>query len=73
MKAYTVVFELEEDGGYSAWVPDLPGCTSQGDTQEETLANIREAIECYVEGLHKLGRPAPEARTEVKVIEVSAA
>ena len=42
---YTVVLEREADGGYSASVPALPGCHSQGDTRAEALANIREAME----------------------------
>lgn len=46
---YDAVFEKEEDGGYSVWVPDLPGCCSQGDTLEAAIENIKEAIELYLE------------------------
>lgn len=46
---YTVVFQEEKEGGFSVWVPDLPGCASQGETFDEALANIREAIELYLE------------------------
>ncbi len=46
---YDAIFEKEEDGGYSVWVPDLPGCTSQGDNLEEAMVNIKEAIELYLE------------------------
>lgn len=46
---YTVVFQEEKIGGFSVWVPDLPGCASQGDTFEEALRNIKEAIELYIE------------------------
>lgn len=46
---FNVVFLEEEDGGYSISVPALPGCYSQGDTFEEGLANIKEAIELYLE------------------------
>ena len=46
---YTVVLEQETDGGYIASVPALPGCLSQRDTRAEVLANIREAIELYIE------------------------
>ncbi len=42
--AITVILEPEEDGGYSVHCPALPGCSSQGDTLEEALANIQEAI-----------------------------
>ena len=46
---YDAVFEKEEDGGYSVWIPDLPGCASQGDTLEEAIENIKEAAELYLE------------------------
>lgn len=55
MKFKVVVHEAEE-GGYWANVPALPGCVSEGDTLEEMLANIREAIECY---LDEPDQPAP--------------
>jgi len=44
-----VILEQSEEGGYTAIVPSLPGCFSEGDTKEETLKNIREAIELYLE------------------------
>jgi predicted RNase H-like HicB family nuclease len=46
-----VVIVPEEDGGYSAFVPGFPGCTSCGNTREEALANIREAFEGVFEVL----------------------
>ena len=46
---YTVILEREPDGGYVVSAPALPGCITQGDTREEALANIREAIELYIE------------------------
>ncbi|MBI5465565.1 type II toxin-antitoxin system HicB family antitoxin [Candidatus Gottesmanbacteria bacterium] len=46
---YTVVFQEEKEGGYSVWVPTLPGCASQGETFEEAFNNIKEAIELYLE------------------------
>jgi predicted RNase H-like HicB family nuclease len=73
MTRYTAVFEREDDGGYSVWVPDLPGCASQGDTYDEAMANIREAIESYLEAHAKLGRPVPESRTEIQIVEIPAA
>jgi predicted RNase H-like HicB family nuclease len=44
-----VVLEPSEDGGFTAYVPSFPGCISEGDTREETIKNIREAIELYLE------------------------
>lgn len=69
---YTVVLEREPDGGYVASVPALPGCVSQGDDREEALANIREAIELYIEDCRDAGDPIPtEAGREF--VEVEAA
>lgn len=48
-REYQAVFQEESAGGFSVWVPDLPGCASQGDTLEEALKNIKEAIELYLE------------------------
>ncbi|MCD6594302.1 type II toxin-antitoxin system HicB family antitoxin [bacterium] len=44
-----VILEPSEDGGYTVFVPSLPGCISEGDTIDEAMANIREAIELYLE------------------------
>ena len=45
----TIVLEPQEEGGFTAYVPSLPGCISQGDTKEEAIKNIKEAIELYLE------------------------
>ncbi len=44
-----VVLEPSDEGGYTVYVPSLPGCISEGDTKEEALENIREAIDLYLE------------------------
>ncbi len=44
-----VVLEPQEGGGYTVYVPSLPGCISEGETKNEALANIKEAIELYLE------------------------
>lgn len=56
----TVILERERDGGYVVSVPVLPGCVSQGDSREEALANIQEAIELYIEDCRLSGDPVPE-------------
>ena len=48
---YRVILEAQEEGGYTVYVPALPGCLSQGETKEEALINIKEAIELYLESL----------------------
>jgi len=45
----TIVLEKQKEGGYTVYAPSLPGCISQGETKEEALANIKEAIELYLE------------------------
>jgi antitoxin HicB len=65
----TVILQKEEDGGYVVTVPVLPGCVSQGDTRQEALRNIEEAIELYVEDMRAAGEPVPveDERTYVEI------
>lgn len=46
---FNAIFQEEAGGGYSVWIPDLPGCCSQGETFDEALKNIKQAIELYLE------------------------
>jgi len=46
---FKVVLEPSNEGGFTVYVPSLPGCISEGDTVEEALVNIKEAIELYLE------------------------
>ena len=57
---YTVILERETDGGFVASVPVLPGCISQGDSRDEAMANIREAIDLYIEDCLLAGDPVPQ-------------
>jgi predicted RNase H-like HicB family nuclease len=69
---YTVILEQEADGGYVASVPALPGCVSQGDNRADVLANIREAVELYIEDCREAGDPVPtEAGKELVEIEAA--
>ncbi len=52
---YTAIFEAKSDGGYHASCPSLPGCHSQGDTLDEAVANLRDAIAVYLESLQAHG------------------
>jgi predicted RNase H-like HicB family nuclease len=56
---YTVILEQENDGGYVATVPALPGCVSQRDSHDEVLRNIREAADLYIEDCIAAGDPVP--------------
>ena len=57
----TVVLEPSEEGGYTVVVPSLPGCISEGETREEAIRNIREAIELYLEPIEDDGTFSSEA------------
>jgi predicted RNase H-like HicB family nuclease len=69
---YTVILEPEEGGGYHAFCPALRGCHTQGDSLEEALANIREAIQAYLESLKLDGEPIPVEDFLIKPVEVAA-
>lgn len=45
----TIVLEKQKEGGYTVYVPSLPGCISQGETKEDAVRNIKEALELYLE------------------------
>jgi len=50
---YKVILEPQEEGGYTAYVPKLPGCVSEGEDYQEALQNVREAVELYLEVLEE--------------------
>jgi len=60
-----VILYPGEDGYWVVECPSLPGCISQGTTRDEALANIKEAIDLYVEVLAEQGKPIPEDQLEV--------
>jgi antitoxin HicB len=66
----TVILEPEEDGGYSVHCPALPGCSSQGDTLEEALENIQEAIRGVLKVGRKHGMPTPKETPEIVAEEI---
>ena len=69
---FTVVLEQEPDEGFVASVPALPGCVSQGDTREDALRTIREAIELYLEDCRESGDPIP-SESGREFVEIEAA
>jgi antitoxin HicB len=63
MRQYSVVLIPDlDDGGYTVTVPALPGCVTEGDSLEEALANVRDAIRLYIEDVEASGEPIPEER-----------
>lgn len=69
---YTVILE-EGSTSWGAYVPDLPGCIAAGESREEVLDLIREAIEFNLEGLKDEGREIPQPHSYSEVVEVDAA
>jgi predicted RNase H-like HicB family nuclease len=69
---YMVVVERGETG-WGAHAPDLPGCVAVGETREEVLRLIREAIETHIDGLRQDGLPVPAPSSEGEFVEVGAA
>ena len=66
---YAVVIEKGERN-YSAYVPDLPGCVSVGDTLDEVKAEIREAIAFHLDGMREDGLPIPRPSTSTEYVEI---
>lgn len=57
---YTIIIHPAEEGGYWVEVPALPGCYSQGETIEEALANVKEAVEAHIAALRDESQEVPE-------------
>lgn len=68
---WAIVIE-ESEGNYGAYVPDLPGCVTTGDTLDEVRAMMREAIEFHLDGMREDGEPTPEPSTRIAYVEVAA-
>jgi predicted RNase H-like HicB family nuclease len=59
MSEYVVVFEQAEDGGWGAYLPDLPGVVALGASREDVTAGIQEALDAYADEMRVLGKPLP--------------
>lgn len=70
MRKYLVIYEKSADG-FSAYVPDLPGCTSAGETKEEVELNIIEAIKLHLEVLQEEGLEIPKSVSDSEMIVIS--
>ncbi len=72
MARYLVILE-QSATSYGAYVPDLPGCVAVGETQDEVLELIQEAIALHIEGLREEGLPVPPPVSKSEYIELAAA
>ena len=70
MMSYTVVLEEAEEGGFAVTVPALPGCISEGDTVDEAVENIKDAIQLYLRAVARETRELGK-RKKLKLVEVS--
>ena len=60
---YPVIIHKDDDTGYGVTIPDVPGCFAYGDTQEEAILNIQEAVELYYNG-EDISEPPPPSKME---------
>jgi len=65
-----VIYPDPDDGGWVAEVPTLPGCISQGDTKEEAIENIRDAIQTWIDGARSVGMKVPDETFDVHLCVV---
>ncbi|MDA8369394.1 MAG: type II toxin-antitoxin system HicB family antitoxin [Nocardiopsaceae bacterium] len=70
MTDYVILIERTEDG-YGAWRPDLLGCVALGDTVEDAIAEMGDAIRFHLEGMREEGLPVPEPMT-IRSAEIEA-
>jgi predicted RNase H-like HicB family nuclease len=68
---YVVIIERAPDGSYSAYVPDLPGCTTCGDTEQEVRQLIQEAIALHIESLRAHGERVPPPSTTTTIVHAA--
>lgn len=68
---YLYIIEQASDGSFSAYVPDLPGCTTSADTHEELRVNVREAVATYLDVLKEDGQPIPPPTSLVEEVEAA--
>ncbi len=68
---FIVVLEPAEEGGFNVSVPALDGCFTQGETEEESLKNAKEAILCYLEGLEKVNEIKAKPGVTAREVEVN--
>lgn len=68
---YTVIFEPAEEGGYVVSVPALPGCITEGDTFEEAVEMVKDAMKGYLSVLKKEGLEIPKEKDDIVVTKIS--
>jgi len=65
MSRFAIIIERADDGGYGAWSPDLPGCVALGETPDEALTEMREAMSSHLDVMRERGEPIPHPSTVI--------
>jgi predicted RNase H-like HicB family nuclease len=68
---FVYIIERADDGSYSAYVPDLPGCTTCADSVDEIRRNIKDAVDSYLDSLREHNEPIPTPSSVVETIEAA--
>lgn len=68
---FAYIIEKADDGTYSAYVPDLPGCTTSAETIEEIRESIKDAVGAYLDSLREANEPIPQPNSIVDVVEAA--
>jgi len=68
---YSVIIENSTEG-FGAYIPDLPGCVAAGESKDEVVRLIQDAVVLHLDGLNEEGQPIPESSTTIEIIEFSA-
>jgi predicted RNase H-like HicB family nuclease len=68
---YLYVIEKAADGSFSAYVPDLPGCTTSGETVDDVKQGIKSAVELYIDSLREHNEPVPLPSSTADVVEAA--
>jgi predicted RNase H-like HicB family nuclease len=71
MSRYLVIIE-EAESGFSAFLPDIPGCIATGATRDEVESAMQEGVEFHLDGLRESGDPVPPPRSTAAYVEVAA-
>jgi len=72
-REFTIILHPAEEGGYTVTVPALSGVVTEGDTIEEAIAMVKDAIACNLEALKATGRPIPEERAHPQALTIRVA
>ena len=71
MSEYVVIFEQADDGGWGAYLPDLPGVAALGKTRDEVAARIQQALDAYGEEMRSLGKPLPPPTATASTVQAA--